>query len=263
MTFPPLLVRIVFLLVACSATALRAADANGGKNGYTVLVEIKANEKGEVQNVGLVESDDISADDVLTKMALAMALNTQVPPRMKDGKPVATTFRAPFFFAIDDDEGAAANNVPKPKVKEATQPVYPPALREQGVVGGAILELIIDADGKLTKVKTLRASHPEFAEAATTCIKTWTFTPAQSLGKPVESRTRFAFTFDTEQKMADIKWRIAPRPKLGSMLIIKPTNPIPDDPVPATAGTPAAGDAGKAGAPAAPTPAPAAAPTGK
>jgi TonB family protein len=231
-----------FAVMLCCATALHAAEPATKSNGYTVMVEIKTNETGETESVSLLESEDVSADEVLSKMALAMALKTKVPPRMKDGKPVKTTVRAPFFFPIENDEGEAADKVQKPRVKEgAVYPVYPVALREQGVVGGAILELVIDTQGKLTRLTTLRASHPEFEAAATECLRKWTFAPALQNGQPVESRTRFAFTFDTEQEMADLKWRIAPRPRLGSLIVIRPDNPIPDAPAePAAAEAPAA-----------------------
>jgi TonB family protein len=95
------------------------------------------------------------------------------------------------------------------------------------MTGGASLELNVDEKGTLTNVTCLRASHPQFEASAMDSIKKWRFTPAQKDGQPVASRTRFAFVFDTEEQMADLKWRIAPRPRLGSLIIIKPTNPIP------------------------------------
>ncbi len=230
MKISPLSLRLGLVFLCSLPALLRAADAPPTKNGYTVMVEIKINEKGETESVGLLSSEDTSAGDVLSKMALAMALKAKLPPHLKDGQPVKATVRAPFFFPIDDDEGEVSNNGPKPKVKEAVQPVYPLDLRTEGVVGGAILELVVDADGKLKRLTTLRASHPEFAAAATECMEKWTFVAAQQNGQPVESRSRFAFTFDTEQKMADLKWRIAPRPRLGSLIVIRPDHPIEDAP---------------------------------
>jgi TonB family protein len=224
--------------LAVAGTSLRAAEAPAPtSHGYTVMVEIKTNEQGEAENVRLLESEDISAGEVLSKMALAMAMKTKVAPRIKNGKPVKMTLRAPFFFPIEDDEGAEADKVPKPKVKEAIQPAYPLGLREQGVVGGVILELLVDAQGKLNKLTTVRSSHPEFEAAARESMEKWTFTPALRDGVAVESRTRFAFTFDTEQDMADLKWRIAPRPRLGSLTVIRPDKPIEDAPDPAAAPT--------------------------
>jgi TonB family protein len=259
MKIPRLLSIAGLLALGFTSATTHAADAAAEKvkHGYTVTVEIKANEKGEVESVALVKSEDVSGGEVLSKMALAMAMKMKVPPQMKDGKPVRVTMRAPFFFPIEDDEGEIADQVPKPKVKEAIQPAYPPDLREKGIVGGAILELVVGADGKLTRVTTLRASHPEFEAAAMDSIKKWVFTPAQSNGQPVESRTRFAFTFETEQKMADLAWRIPPRPRLGALVIIRPDHPIEDEPAP---GTQAPGTPAPSGAPATPPAAPATSP---
>lgn len=226
-----------------AASAEPAAAPAGDKHGYTVMVDVKVNEKGETENVRLVETNDRSVGDVLSKMALAMALKTTLPVREKEGKPVKYTARMPFFFPIEADEGPASDQLPKPKVKEAKMPTYPTALRDSGQVGGAVLELLVDAEGKLTEVTTLRASHPEFEAAARESVSTWTFTAAQQDGKPVASRSRLAIAFETEQDMADLRWRVAPRPALGSFVVIRPDEPIPDEAVtpetPATAPTPA------------------------
>ncbi|MEO6002900.1 MAG: energy transducer TonB [Opitutus sp.] len=236
----PLWIRLVVPLACFGATCLRAADEpEKSKNGYTVTIDMKMNEEGEVEGVKMVSTEDTSAGQVLDKMALAMASKTKVPPRLKDGKPVKFTVRAPFFFPIDDDEGAAANKapMPHPKKESAVMPVYPPALREAGVVGGAVLELHVDADGKLTDVKTMRASHPEFQASAVEAVKKWVFAPAQKEGAPVASRTRLAIVYETGEKMADLKWRVAPRPALGTFVVIRPDEPIQDGPAPAAPGS--------------------------
>jgi TonB family protein len=200
--------------------------------GYTVTVEIKVNEKGETESVSLINSDANDAGNVIEKMALAMAMKTKIPPQIKDGKPVRASVHAPFFFPIDDDEGPAAALLPQPRPKReaAIMPVYPPEFRDSGVVGGAILEIKVDAQGKLTSVRSLRASHPAFEKAATDAINRWQFAPAMKDGHAVESRTRIAFVFETQQDMADIKWRIPPRPALGSFVVIRPNEPIQDEP---------------------------------
>jgi TonB family protein len=235
---------------------LRAADAPAGtKNGYTVTVEIKIDEKGQNQTVTVVDSDDATAGRILDKMALVMAMRTQLPPHMKDGKPVKATIRAPFFFPIESDEGKAAEAlpVPHPKKESAVMPAYPTAFRDQGIVGGAILELRVNAEGKLTSVTTLRASHPEFETAAQDAIRKWQFAPAKQNGQAVDSRTRIAVVFETGDKMADLKWRVAPRPSLGSFVVIRPNSPITEngeDVTPAAA--PAAGQPAAAAPAAAP-----------
>jgi TonB family protein len=229
------------MLLGCVAQPLSAADQAAKKHGYTVTVQMKVNEEGVVQSASVLDSEDVSAGEVLTKMAVAMALKTKIPPQMKDGKAVPATVRAPFFFPIENDEGpdAAALPLPRPKKESAVMPAYPPALRDAGVVGGAVLELKVDDTGKLTHVTTLRASHPEFEAAAKEAMSKWVFAPALKEGKPVESRARIAIVFETEGEMADLKWRIAPRPSLGAFVVIRPDEPIQLEETPAETTEPA------------------------
>lgn len=225
------------LLAACVLTGgLRAADGPGTpaalaavkRNGYTVTTEIKVNEKGEKESIGLIDSDDQSAGEVITKMALAMALEMQVPVREKNGKPVAYTLRAPFFFPIEDDEGPESEALPKvrPIIESAVMPAYPAHLRDEGVAGGAILELVTDEQGNLARLTVMRASHPEFGDAAKEAVEQWKFNPAQRDGRPVTARSRLAIVFETQDEMADLKWRVPPRPKLGAFVVIRPSEPI-------------------------------------
>lgn len=244
MKITPAICRLGLIAILPIWPALQAADnkpeatqTGNSRNGYTVTLDIKVDEQGKPESVSVVGTDDESAGEVMSKMAIAMALKTPFPPRLKDGVAHKYTARAPFFFPIEDDEGKAANALPKPKVKNAVQPAYPAELRNKDVVGGAIFELIVDANGKLTQLKTLRASHPEFEKAARESLEKWEFSPAQKDGQPVESRSRIAIVFETAQTMADLKWRIPPRPALGSFNVIKPDHPVTNEEA-AAAGVP-------------------------
>ena len=262
MKFAPLfvgsLVRWLALAAIASASvsaphaATPPAAAAAKRHGYTVTVDIKVDEKGAVQNVALVSSDDRSTGEVITKMALAMAMKAELPVREKNGKPAPYTARTPFFFPIDDDEGPDAEQLPLPRVKNAVQPAYPAALRDEGMTGGAILELSVDATGQLTHLATLRASHPEFEAAARESVSKWEFAPAQREGEPVASRSRIAMVFETEETMADLKWRVAPRPSLGAFVVIRPDGPIDEAMFeqPAGQAAPAEGAAAETPAPA-------------
>jgi|GEM_PF-968687 len=259
MKYLPLCFRLAVLASTSSVFALLGSAADNpvvARQGYTVDVELKVNDKGETESVSLVDSEDTSTGQVLSKMAMAMAMKTKLPIREKDGHPIAYTARAPFFFPVEDDEGPAAQTAftkPRGKIKEAIQPSYPPALQARGEVGGVILELLIDAEGNISRLTTLRASNPEFEQAAVTAVKTWKFHPSEKDGKPVASRWRLAVVFDTSDRMADLKWRIAPRPSLGSFVVYHDTAPVatpaPTSTAPASTATPAVA------APAAPVPA--------
>lgn len=222
------------LLVGMGAS-LRAADPEPAKkNGYTINLEVDVSEQGKAERVVLLNGDDDTNGAMLTKLAMAMAGRTEFPPRQKDGHAVKYKVRAPYFFPIEDDEGAQANEQPRPVVKDAIQPGYPLAEAKAGEVGGAILELIIGADGKVTSLKTLRASKPSFEQAAVQAVKQWTFIPAVAGERAVETRWRMAVVFESSAKMADVKFRVPPRPSLGSFIVVH-NEDAPESPAPAKA----------------------------
>jgi TonB family protein len=212
----------------------KATPAKPG-TGYTVVLEMKITEAGTVDDAKVITSDDTSVDHVLERMAMEAARGTKLPPRLKDGKAVAYTARAPFVFGVEGDEGPESNNAPKPSLHgpKQLQPVYPADLAAKGEVGGSILELVIAADGKLASVKALRSSHPEFEQSAIAAVKQWDFTPAKKDGVPVESRWRIAISFETDALSAEWKWHFPPRPSLGSYAVVRRT--LPDQPPAGTA----------------------------
>jgi len=210
--------------------SLSAADpAPAPQTGYTVVLELKMSENGTVEDAVVASSDDTSVDHTLERMAMEAARALKLPPRLKDGKAVKYTAKAPYIFTVQNDEGPEANNAPKPSLRSAVQPTYPAELAAKGEVGGVILELIIGADGKVTSVKSLRSSHPLFDQAAIAAVNQWIFSPAQKDGVPVESRWRIALSFETDVQRAEWQWRYTPRPALGSYSVVHRT--LPDEPV--------------------------------
>jgi TonB family protein len=191
--------------------------------GYKVVVEIAFDEQGAVEDGKVVQSDDPTGAHLLDQIALKLASEVKQPPRKdKDGKPVKFKARAPFSFPVEGDEGAAANEAPKPALRQAPLPVYPENLAAAGTVGGAIIELVIGTDGKVSRATLMRASHPEFGAAAVAATQQWVFAPAQKDGAAVESRWRVAVNFSVDNKEADWKWRVAPRPTLGAFTAVRP-----------------------------------------
>ena len=188
--------------------------------GYKVVVEISFDEKGVAEDGKVVASDDTSGSQLLNQIALSLAAQLKQPVQLVDGKPVKFKARAPFNFPVQDDEGPAANEAPKPSLHSIVQPVYPAAFVASNTPGGAILELVIAADGTVKSVKVMRASHPEFAQSAQEAVAKWIFTPAQKDGVAVESRWRIAVNFALEGHEPDWRWRVAPRPSLGSHTVV-------------------------------------------
>jgi TonB family protein len=210
----------LWLLGAVTGLAQAPAIAAAIKPGYTVVAEITFNEEGVPEEATIIRSDDPTGDHALEQMAMNFSRQDKQVPRLKDGKPVKFKARRPFHFAVDDDEGPAANtNRPVLRAGDQVLPQYPENLAAKEVIGGAVIELIVKADGTVKSVRTLRASHPEFALAAETALGQWTFNPAGQPDAPAESKWRAAIGFTIQGRPLELKWRLAPRPSIGGFIV--------------------------------------------
>jgi len=227
------------LLLLGAATGLAQAT----KPGYTVVVEISFDEAGVPLEALIVRSDDPTGDHSLEQMAMNLSRQDKQAPRLQDGKPVKFKARRPFNFPVEDDQGADANdNRPVLRAGQQVIPVYPESLAAKNEIGGAIVELLIRADGTVKAVRTLRASHPEFAQAAETALAQWVFNPDTAPGTAAESIWRAAVGFTMNGRPLELKWRLAPRPSIGGFIVGRlppveaaaPITPITLDTPPAT-----------------------------
>lgn len=228
----PLLAAIFTLFPSLIQLAVAADPAASTKPGYTVILDLKVDENGVPEDAQIFRSDDTTIDHILDRTAMANARAMKLAPRLKEGKAVKYTVRAPFVFPVEGDEGPESNNlVSRPKILQAAQPVYPAALAAAGECGSAILEVVVGLEGHISSVKDLRSTQPAFAQAAMDAVRQWTLTPAQQQGKPVESRWHLALCFETDVRTNAWVWRVAPRPSLGSYTVIHQTQP-PAAPMP-------------------------------
>jgi TonB family protein len=202
-----------------TAKAIEKPTWNPKKPGYTVVVDVTLNEQGQCESTAIHASDDLSTGEILNAVALKLAAGYKQEPKLKDGHPVKAVARVPFFFPVDHDEGPDANRAPRPKVMSGAPVAYPSALAARHENGGAIVELHISKEGKVDRVDVLEQSHPQFGDAVTKAILSWRFDPAKQDGMSVRSRWRIAVEFNADGQLGDIKWRIAPRPNLGSYTV--------------------------------------------
>jgi TonB family protein len=79
------------------------------------------------------------------------------------------------------EDGAISAPIADHKVN----PHYPPEMREAGVSGMVVSELVIDEMGSVRMVEVLESPAEELSKAATDAFEQWTFTPATMDGKPV------------------------------------------------------------------------------
>jgi TonB family protein len=75
--------------------------------------------------------------------------------------------------------------VPSPRKTHDVPAVYPEAMRQSGVAGVVIMELIVAADGSVSGAKVLRGLTPQIDLAALEAAKQWRYEPTHLNGAPV------------------------------------------------------------------------------
>jgi TonB family protein len=99
---------------------------------------------------------------------------------------------------IADRGVGAAGDVP-PKLLSTAIPEYPKAAYETGREGTVVLELLIDAEGRVVDARVTK-SIPEFDGAALACVSQWRFIPAQRRRRPVPGRATAMVIFKRPSK---------------------------------------------------------------
>jgi len=75
----------------------------------------------------------------------------------------------------------------RPELLAASQPVYPARLRETGVEGVVVVQLVVDTSGRAEpgSLRVMRSSNPGFDAAAVTAIRGALFRPGRVWGRAV------------------------------------------------------------------------------
>jgi len=73
-------------------------------------------------------------------------------------------------------------------------PPYPIAAREARIQGAVVLNVSIQKDGKVGKVRVL-SGHPLLAQAAVQAVKGWIYEPFRLNGEPVDAETQVTVNF--------------------------------------------------------------------
>ena len=73
-------------------------------------------------------------------------------------------------------------------------PTYPRALRDSAPHCEAVIEIIVDRDGRVRLPKIVSATHPEYGMAAATAASQGVFVPPTRHGQPTDVRVRVPFS---------------------------------------------------------------------
>ncbi|MGH8019724.1 MAG: TonB family protein [Opitutaceae bacterium] len=93
-------------------------------------------------------------------------------------------------------ESAPSNsNGIMPRPVKVVQPAFPAELVADHLSGQATVRLVVRADGSVTDVEVVSASHPAFGFAAATAVAEWQFTPGQKNGEKVNTVVQIPMQF--------------------------------------------------------------------
>lgn len=96
-----------------------------------------------------------------------------------------------------------------PRLTQFVQADYPPDALARGVEGGVLLQITIDAEGRVTEATVLQGVGSGLDEAAVAAARRFTFEPARRDGAGIPSSIRYRYRFSAAAARA----AVAPRPR--------------------------------------------------
>jgi len=81
-----------------------------------------------------------------------------------------------------------------PKLVSSSPPVYPSVARLENLQGVAVIDVLVDATGKVTDMMVISGS-PRLAQAAMDALRTWKYEPARLNGQPIAMHTHVSINF--------------------------------------------------------------------
>lgn len=87
----------------------------------------------------------------------------------------------------------------RPAERQNKAPVYPTAARRNGYEGTVVLEILVDAGGRVRDLQVQKTSgHSVLDQSAVRTVSGWLFEPELRFGIPVTSRVKIPITFKLE-----------------------------------------------------------------
>lgn len=146
---------------------------------------------------------------------LAMVEAWEFEPALKDGRPTRCVFSFQQKFSRYDPDVAPDREVAMAQLeqqhpdrivgagkldaalKPATtrSPVFPVSLAESTEKGQALVEILIDKEGRVCLPRVVSASEPAFGWSAVQAVSFWRFEPPTMKGHAVVTRIRIPFDF--------------------------------------------------------------------
>jgi protein TonB len=113
-----------------------------------------------------------------------------IPDQYRGGRAIAENIGK--IFNLSD-----LDRTPEPVLQQA--PIYPMALKREGLSGTVKVQFIVDADGRVLDARAVESSHTGFEEAAVAAVGRWKFRPGVKAGRKVNTRMAVPILFTLEE----------------------------------------------------------------
>ena len=180
----------------------------------TVKLVFRIGETGQVIAVEVQETPQPELGAALTAAVEAFKFD----PALRKGRPVQHLLAYQHEFILPDQldprseellrielnephKILGASSLDRPVVAVTRRPgKFPVTVRPEVKEGEAVVECLIDHDGRVRLPRITRASEPAFGYAAVQAASGWWFEPPTAGGQPVLARVRLPFRFRDEER---------------------------------------------------------------
>lgn len=179
-----------------------------GQQGVVIL-DATIDAQGNVTHVA-VDPRGTTAPATLQDAAMRAAKGWRYAPGHKDGKAVGGVLRIPVNFSLtgvgpDADRSSSLPSVDV-QYKNRNPPAYPADALKRREQGNVVLDISVDATGKVTGVQVDKHGTDAPAELQTAAIaaaRQWKFNPGRRNGKPAAGMVQVPVNFSLNNHYAD------------------------------------------------------------
>jgi TonB family protein len=116
-----------------------------------------------------------------------------VHARARSGSTTTATFRlAPVEIGNAKMQPSFANPA---EIRAAIEAAYPASLRDAGIKGTVLVDMVVDGNGIVREARVVRSDHPQLTEPARSVASGIRFVPIRNVGHPVTLHFQLPITF--------------------------------------------------------------------
>lgn len=156
-----------------------------------IWADVTVTSEGRIAAVKNVPPELIRALEIAAK-------NWRFEPARRGGAAVEVEARVPFVVSVQQSEDDLPGKRTQPRVKSQTRPVYPMAMRMNGMKGEVLVDFRVDREGRVRNAYVARSLNPSFDDAAIDAVKKWRFEPGRIGERPVVTHMLVPIVFELE-----------------------------------------------------------------